>query len=91
MLKWNVFLTTFGMLFLAEMGDKTQLTAITLSAKTGSPVSVFLGAALALVLVSLLGVALGALLGHYIPTGLLRKLAAAAFVVIGVLMLLDKM
>ena len=91
MVNWKVFLTTFSMLFLAEMGDKTQLAAITLSAETRSPVSVFLGAALALSLVSLLGVVLGALLGQYLPTALLHKLAAIAFIVIGVLMLVGKM
>ena len=63
MFKWSAFWTTFGLLVVAEMGDKTQLAAITLSAESRAPVSVFLGAALALTLVSLLGVALGALLG----------------------------
>ena len=91
MFKSSAFWTTFGMLFLAEMGDKTQLAAITMAAETRSPVSVFLGAALALVLVSLIGVALGSLLGQYLPEKLLHKLAAVAFIVIGVLMLWGKM
>ncbi len=90
MLKWSAFWTTFGALFLAEMGDKTQLAAITLSAQTRSPVSVFLGATLALALVSLLGVGLGTLLGEYLPANFLHKLAAAAFIIIGILMLLGK-
>jgi Ca2+/H+ antiporter, TMEM165/GDT1 family len=91
MLKWSAFWTTFGLLILAEMGDKTQLAAITLAAETRAPVSVFLGAALALSLVSLLGVAVGALLGQYLPAALLHKAAAVAFIVIGVLMLWGKM
>jgi Ca2+/H+ antiporter, TMEM165/GDT1 family len=91
MLKWSAFWTTFGILFLAEMGDKTQLAVITLAAQTRSPVSVFIGAAVALSLVSLIGVALGALLGEYLPAELLHKLAAVAFIVIGVLMLWGKM
>jgi putative Ca2+/H+ antiporter (TMEM165/GDT1 family) len=91
MLKWSAFWTTFGTLFLAEMGDKTQLAVITLASQTQSPLSVFLGAALALVLVSLIGVAVGTALGHYIPEDLLRKLAAAAFIIIGVLMFWGKM
>ena len=41
MFKWAAFWTTFGTLFLAEMGDKTQIAAITLAAQTRSPVSVF--------------------------------------------------
>jgi putative Ca2+/H+ antiporter (TMEM165/GDT1 family) len=91
MLKWSAFWTTFGLLVVAEMGDKTQLAAITLAAKTGSPVSVFLGAALALTLVSLIGVVVGAALGHYLPEKLLHRLAAVAFIIIGVLMLWGKM
>jgi putative Ca2+/H+ antiporter (TMEM165/GDT1 family) len=90
-MKWTAFWTTFGLLVVAEMGDKTQLAAITLAAQTRSPVSVFLGAALALTLVSLVGVAVGSVLGHYLPAALLRKIAAIAFVVIGGLMLFDKM
>ena len=91
MLKWTAFWTTFGALFLAEMGDKTQLAAITLAAQTRSPVSVFLGAALALTLVSLIGVGVGAVLGEYLPENILRKVAAAAFIVVGILMLWGKL
>ncbi len=91
MWKWSAFWTTFGALFLAEMGDKTQLTAITLAAQTRSPVSVFVGAALALALVSLIGVGLGTVLGEYLPEALLRKVAAVAFIIIGVLMLWGKL
>jgi putative Ca2+/H+ antiporter (TMEM165/GDT1 family) len=91
MFKWTAFWTTFGALFLAEMGDKTQLAAITLAASTRSPLSVFLGAAIALALVSLIGVAVGTVLGQYLPENILRKVAAAAFIVIGVLMLWGKM
>lgn len=91
MLKWGAFWTTFGALFLAEMGDKTQLAAITLAAQTRSPVSVFLGASLALVLVSLIGVGVGTALGQYLPEALLRKVAAVAFIVVGALMLWGKL
>jgi Ca2+/H+ antiporter, TMEM165/GDT1 family len=90
MLKWAAFWTTFGTLFLAEMGDKTQLAVITIAAQTRSPLSVFLGAALALALVSLIGVVVGSALGKYLPEDLLRKLAASAFIIIGVLMLWGK-
>jgi putative Ca2+/H+ antiporter (TMEM165/GDT1 family) len=91
MLKWTAFWTTFGTLFLAEMGDKTQLAVITIAAQTRSPLSVFLGAALALALVSLIGVVVGSALGKYLPEDLLRKLAASAFIIIGVLMLWGKL
>ncbi|MFN7948010.1 MAG: TMEM165/GDT1 family protein [Blastocatellia bacterium] len=87
----KVLLTTFGMIFLAEMGDKTQLAAITMAAQTRKPVAVFIGASLALAAVSLIGVALGSVLAHYINAEHLRKAAAIAFIVIGALMLWGKM
>jgi len=86
----RTFLTTFGLVFLAEMGDKTQLAAITLVAKTKEPVAVFLGASLALTAVSLIGVAVGSALASYINAEYLAKAAAVAFIAIGVLMLLGK-
>lgn len=91
MFKWSAFWTTFGALFLAEMGDKTQLAAVTLAGSTRSPVSVFLGAALALALVSLIGLGVGTVLGQYLPGALLHRLASAAFIIIGILMLWGKM
>jgi putative Ca2+/H+ antiporter (TMEM165/GDT1 family) len=87
---WKVFWVTFGTIFLAEMGDKTQLAALTMSAETRLPLSVFLGASAALCLVTLLGVALGGLASQWLPEGLLKKIAGASFVVIGGLMLLGK-
>jgi putative Ca2+/H+ antiporter (TMEM165/GDT1 family) len=59
---WKVIASTFRLIFLAKMGDKTQLAAITMVAKTKAPIAVFVGASLALVAVSLVGVAVGAVL-----------------------------
>ncbi len=87
-MEWKTFFTAFGVLFLAELGDKTQLAVITMTADTKSPLAVFLGASAALVLVSLLGVVFGAVLGQYIPTEWLQRIVAVAFIVIGILMLL---
>jgi Ca2+/H+ antiporter, TMEM165/GDT1 family len=88
---WKIFGTAFLTLFLAELGDKTQLAVITMTANTESKVSVFLGASTALVTVTLIGVVFGGVLSQYIPTEYLQKIVAAAFIVIGVLMLLGKM
>jgi Ca2+/H+ antiporter, TMEM165/GDT1 family len=88
---WKVMASTFGLIFLAEMGDKTQLAAITLVAETKRPVAVFVGASLALLLVSLLGVVVGSVLTQYVPTEYLEKAAAVAFIVIGVLMLVGRL
>lgn len=88
---WKVFGTAFLTLFLAELGDKTQLAVITMTAKTESKISVFIGASLALVVVSLLGVLLGGILSQYIPTEWLQRIVAVAFIVIGILMLWGKL
>lgn len=88
---WKMFGTAFLTLFLAELGDKTQLAVITMTAKTESKVAVFLGASLALVLVSLLGVLLGGVLSQYVPTEWLQRIVAGAFIIIGVLMLFGKL
>ena len=87
---WKIFGTAFVTLFLAELGDKTQLAVITMTASatsTQSKILVFAGAALALVAVTLLGVLFGAALTQVIPAEWLRRIAAVAFIVIGVLML----
>jgi putative Ca2+/H+ antiporter (TMEM165/GDT1 family) len=88
---WRVFLTTFGVIFLAEMGDKTQLAALTMAADSKKPWAVFLGAALALAAVSAIGVGVGSLLGSYLPIVWVKRAAASAFIAIGVLMLLGKL
>ena len=87
----RVFLSTFALLFVAELGDKTQLAVISMTAKHKSPVWVFLGAALALAAVTGLGVVGGEFLTRLIPEAVLRKAAAAGFVVMGLLMWFDKL
>jgi len=87
---WKVVLTTFTTLFLAELGDKTQLAAITMTANTQKPLSVFLGGTLALALVTGLGVLFGGALLEVIPEAIIKKVAAGLFVVIGVLMFTGK-
>lgn len=56
---WMVFSSTFITIFLAEMGDKTQLVTLLMSAESQAPWIVFTGAALALIATSLIGVSLG--------------------------------
>ena len=88
---WRVLLTTFGVIFLAEMGDKTQLAAMTMAAQTKRPWAVLIGASLALACVSAIGVTVGGLLGQYLPLEWIKRAAAIAFIVIGVLILFGKM
>lgn len=56
---WTVFSSTFLTIFLAEMGDKTQLATLLMSAESQSPWIVFAGSATALIATSLLGVLVG--------------------------------
>ncbi len=87
---WKVFLTTFGTIFLAELGDKTQLATIMMTSKTKLPLSVFIGASLALCLVTMAGVVFGEGLIAIIPQNILKKVAALAFIAIGVWMFVGK-
>src|SRR6185369_12827059 len=77
---WRVLLTTFGIVFLAEMGDKTQIAAMTMAAEKKRPWEVFIGAALALAAVSAIGVLVGSVLGQYLPLDWIKRVAGAAFI-----------
>ena len=78
-----VFLTTFTTVFLAELGDKTQLAALLLSAESGRPVLVFVGASLALISSSLVGVLLGRWLSRVLPPQQLERLAGILMIGLG--------
>lgn len=90
-MEWKIFGTAFLTLFLAELGDKTQLAVITMTASTQSKLSIFLGASLGLVSVTLVAVLAGGVIGQYVPAEWLQRIVAAAFIVIGVLMLAGKL
>ena len=70
---WKVFFATFGTIFLAEMGDKTQLACLTMTAKTRLPWVVLLATSAALVLASIIGVVAGTAIGHCIPANLIKR------------------
>ena len=86
---WLALASTFGLVFLAEMGDKTQLAVVTQTCKYGRPWAVFAGATLGLVSVTALGVAGGQILGRFVPPSVLQAVASAAFVVMGLLIALE--
>ncbi len=79
----TVFLTTATTVFLAELGDKTQLAALLLSAQSGQPVTVFVGASLALICSSLVGVLLGRWLSTVMPAHQLERAAGLLMVALG--------
>jgi len=80
---WTALFTTFGLLFLAELGDKTQLAVIAQTCRYRRPWAVFLGASLALAVITGLGVVAGRLAGWLIPGQWIRWIAAAGFVFMG--------
>jgi putative Ca2+/H+ antiporter (TMEM165/GDT1 family) len=82
---WRAFGSTLGLLFVAELGDKTQLAVLSLSSKYGTPWSVFAGGALALTLVTAIGVLGGQGLCRLIPERVLLSVSAIAFAAMGVL------
>ena len=55
----SIFLTTFTTIFIAELGDKTQIATLMLSAESGKPIIVFLGSSFALISSSIVGVLIG--------------------------------
>ncbi len=83
---WAAFGSTFALLFVAELGDKTQLAVLSLSGQTRAPWAVFAGGTLALTAVTALGVIGGEGLARRVPERLLLWLSAAAFIVMGLLM-----
>ena len=83
----GAILTSFLMIFMAELGDKTQLALIALVASSGSPWSVFAGATLALWAVSLIGIFVGATLLKKVPAVLMHRVAAVLFAAFGAIAL----
>lgn len=87
----KAMLSTFALLFVAELGDKTQLAIISMTVKHKAPLWVFAGATLALAAVTGIGVLGGELLTRYISEMALRKAGATLFVILGLLMWFNKL
>jgi len=81
--------TAFFLLAVTELGDKTQLAVIALSAEYDAPIQVFLGAMLAFTLLTALGVALGKIISRYISARYVKIGASLVFIVFGILLLLE--
>jgi putative Ca2+/H+ antiporter (TMEM165/GDT1 family) len=82
---WKLLITVFSTIFVAEIGDKTQLaTLLYASGAEVSKATVFLGASLALILTSALGVLAGSVLAQYLNPKYLSWAAGAAFIGVGI-------
>ena len=86
----SLLISTFLTVFLAELGDKTQLATVALSGTSDRPLAVFLGSSSALVLASLLGAIAGGSIASLIPTEWLQLVAAVGFLIIGSQLLLRR-
>jgi putative Ca2+/H+ antiporter (TMEM165/GDT1 family) len=84
---WKTLVSTFGAVFVAELGDKTQLATLSMSAGTRAKWAVFAGSALALVATSAIAVLAGTAVSRYVSPQWLRRIAGAVFIALGVLFL----
>jgi len=81
---WKIFATVFGTVFLAELGDKTQLATVLFASKTAMSLwTIFFAASAALVLTSAIGVAAGAVVSQYVNPKHLTYAAGIGFIAIG--------
>lgn len=86
---WGIFATTFVTIFFAEIGDKTQLSTLLMSAESDSPWVVFVGSAMALVSTSLLGVLLGSWIASKLAPRTINKAAGVMLLLISLMLFWD--
>ncbi len=85
----RIFFTIFTLVFVAELGDKTQLATIALAVEHNSPFSVALGTITAFTVSSLIAVILGKKISNRLSTGSIQKIAAIIFLIIGITLLFN--
>ncbi|MBN2482810.1 MAG: TMEM165/GDT1 family protein [Candidatus Omnitrophica bacterium] len=90
-MNWPIFTATFGAIFLAELADKTQMIGISMTAKSGKPLTVFLASVSAYIVVTGLSVIIGVLLGKALRPELIRYGGGTLFILIGILMCWGKL
>ena len=79
----SLLLSTFVTIFIAELGDKTQLATLTMSGISNKPLAVFLGSSTALVLASLVGALAGGSIANFVPEIILKSIASITFFILG--------
>ena len=81
---FSILITSFSTIFLAELGDKTQLATLILSAQSGRPLIIFIGAVLALISTSLLGVLIGRWIANNLPRQRFTVISGIIMVSLGI-------
>ena len=89
MSSWPIFLSSFLSVFMAELGDKTQIAAFTLASSSGSKWPVFFGASAALVLSTLIAVLFAEAIGRLVNPVVVKRLAGGLFIVLGIFYIKD--
>lgn len=87
---WQLFGLSFITVFIAEIGDKSQLAAIALGGSSKSPRAVFFGSITALILASFLGILAGGGMAEFLPERTLKAIAAIGFAFMAIRLLLPK-
>ena len=85
----TLLFSTFLTVFIAELGDKTQLATLTISGTSNKPLAVFLGSASALVFASLLGAITGGSISRFLPEEVLKSIASITFLIIGTRLIIN--
>ena len=87
----SLLLSTFLTIFIAELGDKTQLATLTMSGTSNKPLAVFLGSSTALIFASLIGALAGGSISNLMPEFILKSIASFTFFIIGIKLLINSL
>ena len=85
----SIFITTFTTIFIAELGDKTQIATLMLSAESGKPIIVFIGSSIALISSSLVGVLIGKWLSNKISPNKFAFFTGLLMIIISIFLAYD--
>tara|TARA_B100001029_G_C14816167_1_gene315085 strand:+ start:342 stop:668 length:327 start_codon:yes stop_codon:yes gene_type:complete len=85
----SIFITTFTTIFIAELGDKTQIATLMLSAESGKPIIVFLGSSFALIGSSVAGVLIGKWLSKKISPSKFALLTGILMIIVSIFLAYD--
>ena len=88
---FSLLLSTFITIFIAELGDKTQLATLTMSGTSSRPLAVFLGSSTALVLASLIGALAGGSISNFVPEIILKSIASVTFFILGIRLFINSL